>query len=303
MPKSEQAGTPTGACLRPGRVVPAAFTGVALALACLCARAEEANPPPDPGAAIVDGPAPDDFLNIRATPSPIGQIEARLPNGAGVANHGCAQYGGYDWCKITTLDAPKVTGWTPGRYLRATGDDAPAPSPARTASNRPAPDLPDNLDARLGDNGGGDPAKADDEKLREALIARYRPVYRAALGLSTAGQAAPAAQDPGPDPKGGPAVASVQAAEKATGEVPCAGLFGQPMQECSAAVTRLGPGVAEVVVTLPAGGTRTIRFRGGKPDGSDSSEPLQVTREGSLNMIRIGKGERFEILDELALGK
>ena len=75
------------------------------------------------------------------------------------------------------------------------------------------------------------------------------------------------------------------------------------MQECSAAVTRLGPGVAEVVVTLPAGGTRTIRFRGGKPDGSDSSEPLQVTREGNLNMIRIGKGERFEILDELALGK
>ncbi|HET9159856.1 MAG TPA: hypothetical protein VFN88_04520 [Caulobacteraceae bacterium] len=324
MPKSEQAGTSTRACLRPGRVVPAAFTGVALALACLCARAEEANPPPDPGAAIVDGLAPGDFLNIRATPSPIGQIEARLPNGAGVANHGCAQYGGYDWCKITTLDAPKVTGWTPGRYLRATGDDAPAPSPARTASNRPAPDLPDNLDARLGDNGGGDPAKADDEKLRDALIARYRPVYRAALGLPTAGQAAPAAQDPGPDPtpasgqpaanevphptprpdpKRGPAVASVQAAEKATGEVPCAGLFGQPMQECSAAVTRLGPGVAEVVVTLPAGGTRTIRFRGGKPDGSDSSEPLQVTREGSLNMIRIGKGERFEILDELALGK
>jgi hypothetical protein len=30
---------------------------------------------------------------------------------------------------------------------------------------------------------------------------------------------------------------------------------------------------------------------------------LQATREGSLNMIRIGKAERFEILDAVALGK
>ena len=75
------------------------------------------------------------------------------------------------------------------------------------------------------------------------------------------------------------------------------------MSMCRAAVTRLEPGAADVLVSLPDGASRTIRFRGGKPDGSDSSQPLQATREGSLNLIRIGKAERFEILDALALGK
>jgi hypothetical protein len=30
---------------------------------------------------------------------------------------------------------------------------------------------------------------------------------------------------------------------------------------------------------------------------------MRFTREGTLNLIRIGNGERFEILDALALGK
>jgi hypothetical protein len=30
---------------------------------------------------------------------------------------------------------------------------------------------------------------------------------------------------------------------------------------------------------------------------------MHFTREGSLNLIRIGKAERFEILDAVALGK
>lgn len=296
-------------------------------LACPSARAEDAGPSPDPGAAIVFGLAPGDFLNIRATPSPIGSVQARLPNGADVTNLGCAPYGGYDWCKVTTLDAPKVTGWTPGRYLRASGDADGPDGPA--AQDRPASGgtahLPANLDARFGgDSGTTGPAQADGEKLRDALVARYRPVYRAALGLATTGQSAPAAPSPAagdapaagqpaadgiphptprPDPQAGAAVASVQAAEKAAGKLPCAAAFGQPMQECDAAVTRLGPGIADVVVSLPGGGTRVIRFRGGKPDGSDSADPLNATREGSLNMIRIGKAERFEILDALALGQ
>jgi hypothetical protein len=314
------------------------FSALLAAFAYPSARAEEAGPPAGTGAAIVDGLAPGDLLNIRATPSPIGRVEARLPNGAGVTNLGCTQYSGYDWCKVSTLDAPKVTGWTPARYLRAAdgGADAPeaAAPPAQAASGRPPADVPDYLDARLGKDGASAAGAADDEQLRDALIARYRPVYRAALGLPGNGDAGvggsgPAAPDaaesdvsaggpdlpdgadiPHPTPRpdrqaatSAPALASVEAAQKTIGEIPCAGAFGRPMSMCRAAVTRLGPGVADVAVALPDGGSRTIRFRGGKPDGSDSSEPLRFTREGTLNLIRIGNAERFEILDALALGK
>lgn len=331
MPKSERAGNaPPGPAWSSVGLVAAAALLAASALFSLGlpARAQDVKAP---GIAVVDGLAPGDLLNIRATPTPIGTVQARLPNGAGVRTLGCAQYDGYDWCKVATLDAPKLSGWTPARYLRAadTDADATAPTPPAGATPQaPAPDMPANLDARIGKE-TGEAGQAADEKLRNAIIARYRPVYRAALGLPAAGKttaetdAAPAAgaaapdqpsEDPAPqasgipvptprpDPKAGSAVASVEAAQKSTREVPCAAAFGQPMQECKAAFTRLGPGVADVAITLPDGGARTIRFRAGKPDGSDSSDPLHFTREGSLNMIRIGKAERFEILDALAFG-
>ena len=85
------------------------------------------------------------------------------------------------------------------------------------------------------------------------------------------------------------------------------GLSGAALREALTSVaddwlTQQLAGVADVAISLPDGGSRIIRFRAGKPDGSDSSEPMHFTREGSLNMIRIGKAERFEILDALALG-
>ena len=46
-----------------------------------------------------------------------------------------------------------------------------------------------------------------------------------------------------------------------------------------------------------------IRFRSGKPDGSNTLQEFRFTREADLNMIRIGVGERFEILDALPLGR
>ncbi|TIV68820.1 MAG: SH3 domain-containing protein, partial [Mesorhizobium sp.] len=46
-----------------------------------------------------------------------------------------------------------------------------------------------------------------------------------------------------------------------------------------------------------------ITFRDGKPAGSDSPDEFRSTREGSLNMIRVGTSERFEITDALALGE
>jgi uncharacterized protein YraI len=324
------------------------LVAAALILACSPAGAQSAD---EPSIAVINGLSMGDFLNIRATPSPIGSVEARLPNGAGVRNFGCAQYSGYEWCKVTTLTAPQVSGWAPERYLRTAGKaeeealkETAAPSigaaspgtettptwAGRVAKSEAAPaDLPGNLDARIGAGGeGADPAgHADAEKLREAIIARYGPLYRSALGQPTAGEngdagpdsaAAAAESDPAPDDgtdaqgiphptprpdKPGEKLASVEAAEKTTGEIPCADAFGQPTSACRASITRLGPGISDVVVALPDGGSRTIRFRGGKPDTSDSSEPLQATREGSLNLIRIGKAERFEILDALAFGK
>lgn len=88
----------------------------------------------------------------------------------------------------------------------------------------------------------------------------------------------------------------------ASGEIPCAREFGQPMTLCHADVRRRGKEEADVVVTWPEGGERLIRFRSGKPEGSDAGEDIRFTREADLHMIRIGKSERFEIPNALALG-
>lgn len=88
----------------------------------------------------------------------------------------------------------------------------------------------------------------------------------------------------------------------ATGEVPCARYYGQPMRLCQARVERSEDGEAAVTMTWPDGGERTIRFSDGKPKSADSPDPMKFTREADLNMIRIGKGERFEIPDALPFG-
>jgi uncharacterized protein YraI len=87
------------------------------------------------------------------------------------------------------------------------------------------------------------------------------------------------------------------------GTVPCARYVGQPMTQCAAVVSRMGNDAAEVTVAWPDGGTRIISFRDGKPAGADSGGEFRYTREGSLNMIRIGPSERFEITDALPFGK
>ena len=55
---------------------------------------------------------------------------------------------------------------------------------------------------------------------------------------------------------------------------------------------------------LPGWGGKTPfdLVRDGKPESSDSSEEFRFTREADLNMIRIGKGERFEIPEALPFG-
>ncbi|TJX48398.1 MAG: SH3 domain-containing protein, partial [Mesorhizobium sp.] len=91
-------------------------------------------------------------------------------------------------------------------------------------------------------------------------------------------------------------------AANGTLQIPCARYVGQPMAPCAANVTRKGTDKADVTVTWPDGGSRVISFDAGLPASSDAGSDFRFTREGSLNMIRIGVSERFEIMDTVVLG-
>lgn len=97
-----------------------------------------------------------------------------------------------------------------------------------------------------------------------------------------------------PDPVDPPTPDSVVVAE-----VPCARYAGQPMTRCEARIIRIDENDADVTVLWPDGGERLIRFRGGQPDSANGRGDFRFTREAELNLIRVGSGERFEILDAL----
>lgn len=82
-------------------------------------------------------------------------------------------------------------------------------------------------------------------------------------------------------------------------EIPCARYVGQPMARCEVRVLRLAADDADITVAWPDGGERLIRFRGGQPDSTNGRGAFRFSREAELNLIRIGAGERFEILDAL----
>jgi len=114
--------------------------------------------------------------------------------------------------------------------------------------------------------------------------------------------AEPAAEEAPQVVAAAPEPATTARAFDATSEIPCARYLGQPMSMCRAGVVRDAEGKASVTVDWPDGGKRVIRFSEGRVEGSDSAQPLNVTREADLNMIRIGKTERFEIPDALPFG-
>ncbi|MFK0689946.1 SH3 domain-containing protein [Mesorhizobium sp. IMUNJ 23033] len=244
-------------------------------LAALPVRAEA----PAPVVSYVSGLAPDDLLNIRAAPSAIGKTEARLPVGAPLKNFGCADVNGNPWCKVEEVDNPQVRGWAPARYLNPasvvvlTEADMAFSAQPNSAAATPPPDLT----ARLGADEMTDP-----EGTPKSAEAIGRTAMQDAYGL---------------------AFATVETASTggAPTEIPCARHVGQPMTRCETSVAHTG-GDSAVTVTWPDGGTRIISFHGGLPTGSDSSDEFRFTREGSLNMIRIGTSERFEITDVVATG-
>lgn len=249
---------------------------------------------------VVTGLAPDDLLNIRAKPSAIGKTEARLAAGASVRNLGCNDIDGHPWCKIAS-DNPKATGWAPARYLvplnPATVSDLDQAADAPAGDAAAPPPTPD-LTARLGQ--AADAAETPMKSVAETAM-------RDAYGLALAAETPPTGELPALASVDKQTVAELppQPDALASGggiEIPCARNVGQPMTRCAATVLRKGSDKAEVTVTWPDGGTRVIAFDAGRPAGSDADGNFRFTREGSLNMIRIGEAERFEITDAVAFG-
>lgn len=294
-----------------------ALIAAPLLLTALPARAEEA-----PFVSIVTELAPGDLLNVRATASAMGKIKARLPNGTSVNNLGCNDVNGYRWCKVAEIDNPQLTGWVPARYLNPENPAAVADADTETAGEGTAPaaeasnpatadqPLPD-LTARLGAAGPETTMTAAEAIGRAAIedalalaasgnpstgemqvSAAAEPVQNRAANTAPPADAQTVArlQPPGPPVPG------------ARNEIPCARYVGQPMTRCGANVERLADGKANVTVTWPDGGTRVISFQAGRPAGSNASGEFRYTREGSLNLIRVGVSERFEIPDALATG-
>lgn len=263
------------------------------------AMAEEmAQDAPELVISVVTGLAPDDLLKVRTTASPVATVEARLSSGDMVTNLGCNDINGYKWCKIESTGKEKLSGWAPARYLiplnpapYVEGETRPADAPVvastgsanetgqasapdqshATGSANSAPVPPPDLTARLG--GAGPAAENTPKSAAEIGRAAMQDAYLLAL----------AAPDVSPDP-----------------EIPCARYVGQPMERCKVSVVHTAD-KANITVTWPDGGTRIISFRAGQPAGSDAPGDFRFTREGSLNMIRVGVAERFEITDQLAL--
>ncbi|CDX45741.1 conserved exported hypothetical protein [Mesorhizobium sp. ORS 3359] len=253
---------------------------VPLCLAALPALAQDA---PGTIISIIGGLAPDDLLNIRATASAGGKIEARLPNGSAVKNFGCKTVNNYPWCKVEDTQDAHITGWAPARYLSPNNPASPPEDTAAQAAASAAPQPPPNepqpdIAARLG---AGEPA--DPPSAVEIGITAMQDAY----GLAFAAAATAQSDAPAPDAAGG---------------IPCARRIGQPMTRCDVSVARKD-GDSTVTVTWPDGGARVIIFHNGQPARSDSPDELRFTREGTLNMIRVGVSERFEITDQLALGE
>lgn len=255
----------------------AALIVAPLLLAALPSRAEEAAMI----VSIVTNLAPGDLLNVRATPSPIGKTEARLPSGSSLKNLGCNDVNGHRWCKVEAMDNSQMSGWAPARYLNPENPVAVPDTEVTGASPTTADQPPPGLTTRLGDP---ETAQTPAEIIGKTAI---EDAYTMAFAA---------------DPSAGEVEAPAANTPTATGELPCARYIGQPMTGCAASVVRMDGGKADVTVTWPDGGTRVISFSAGLPAGSNASGEFRFTREGSLSIVRVGVSERFEITDALAFG-
>jgi hypothetical protein len=88
----------------------------------------------------------------------------------------------------------------------------------------------------------------------------------------------------------------------ATAEIPCVSAADAPKARCKAGVMRMAGGEATVDIKTADGGQRYIYFKNGRPNSSDANAPMRVTRQGDVNIIRIGSYEVYEIPDAFVIG-
>lgn len=197
----------------------------------------------------------------------------------------------------------------------APGIPVPTPRPIRAGEALPAPveapadDEPVALAAAAPDPVDDTPAPAAQPEITEPTIVRPeapQPDGDTAATKADTKEVAPIGSVDAPDKNSRvemiAAAAIPSAADPAparTVEIPCARYVGQPMGRCPMSVARGGRDIADVTIVWPDGGSRTIAFRNGEPTSANTRGELRVAREGTLNMIRIGAAERFEILDDL----
>jgi hypothetical protein len=89
----------------------------------------------------------------------------------------------------------------------------------------------------------------------------------------------------------------------AVGRVPCT-LDGQPeVTDCEFGVTRGGPGLATVFITVPNGFVRVITFSGGKASPDSAVTSFDYTREDDNTIVKVnGQDERYVIPDAVING-
>ena len=75
------------------------------------------NPSDDAAIWHVYGLIPGDMLNIRSGAGPTFRVIGALQEGQPVRNLGCRERDGGFWCRISTYDRPRISGWVNGRYL------------------------------------------------------------------------------------------------------------------------------------------------------------------------------------------
>ncbi|MBI1619830.1 SH3 domain-containing protein [Aquamicrobium zhengzhouense] len=272
-----------------------------------------AQAPLGPGPAAISGLAVDDLLNIRAEASPLGKVITRMPNGSLVELFECRMFNGYEWCRLTPAENPEVSGWAPARYLLALEIPGSENTEETQSGSEPLTDgatdrvqaagesmLPLGLEERFSSepNTPGGWSEQDVAAVQQ-LADRLRPPDAAPLPSTVAAVPIPAPREGGTDDD---SASSYSPPVEAPTDVPCARYTGQPMQSCAVTVAKIDDANSDVAVFFPDGGFRLIEFREGKPTGSNGEADLRATREGTLNIIRIGKSERFEILDVVPYG-
>ena len=293
------------------------------------AQDESDSPAPaDAAAATIDavvlGLSANDLLNIREEASPLGRTMGRLPNGSLIRLGECEAVNGYDWCRIEAVEEG-FSGWAPARYLQSLNEASPLETTSAPPASMVVDPLADSImAAQPTAPATGIPLPTPAPREVEETVAEAEIDAEAATEV----EAEPESEaDTGPRPETDGKGARLHAEEPANqlpsglaarfaagssvplenvlsadgDHIPCARYVGQPMTRCIVRVERQGDDSADITVVWPDGGTRLIEFRDGVPSRSNSRGELRHTKEGSLNLIRIGISERFEILDALAL--